>query len=364
MIKYISKTLLAFIILSAVLLISCQKEIDIDPDNPLPIPDGVVDSTLLVKSIRVNFIDPVTGLPEGDTIKEYYFYDTASRKIILTLDQEASSHYFTGAGVEHSYDGNGLLTKVIYKYREGFIPNDDDRISVQLEYDSDKVIKKITLFYFNGDVRSVAFRKSLLSEGKYRLDWGEPTDIYIPGGQDTVSVSAVFDKTGKCLTHAYSYGYNTVYGGGEDTYTMQIFRDTLVYDELGSVVKVIKNFVDTLKHINETIVGCEFSSRHNKGNQLFNLRQVLLNGIAGIRFGDEMFHGSITGTLSFVPGGYEPMQYHMYPFKSARVYNTWTKEFSDFTAISEFDNRDRLVKFRGFSADDMFPYVYGITYYK
>ncbi|WP_276503711.1 hypothetical protein [Terrimonas pollutisoli] len=365
-IRNFSHLFFASLVIAVFVLASCQKEVDIDLENPPPVPSEVQDSTLLIKSIKINSLDPVSGLPDGgDTIKEDYFYDTVNRKIIMTLDQVASSQYLTGAGVEHTYDANGLLTNVLYKYKNGYIPEGDDRISVRLSYDADKIIQKITLYYFNGNTRSTLFRKTLLSENKYRLDWGEPTIIAIGGARDTVSASAVFDKAGKCLTSEYSYSYNTVIGGGEDAYTKIIYRDSLVYDANGSVTKVVENYIDTLNHENITFVACEFTARHTKGDQLFNMRQILLNGIANIPFGEDMFHGSITGVLSFFPDGYEPLEYSKYPFQFAKVFNSQTNQYDNFTAISELDNKDRLIKFRGFLNDvELIPYQYEISYYK
>lgn len=365
MIKNTTRALFPFITLLVVLLVSCQREIDIDLDNPPPIPDELQDSTLLIKSIKTTTLHPVSGLPDGDTIKEDYFYDTVNRKIIMTIDHAASSQYITGAGVEHSYDANGLLTKVLYKYKEGFIPDGGDRISIQLEYDSDDIIQKITLYYFNGDVRSTLFRKTSLSDGEYRLDWGERPDFFLSGDQDTVSASAVFDKTGRCLMHGYSYSYNTAYGGGEDIYTKRIYRDTLFYDINGSVTKVVNTYIDTLNHIDETFVACEFVARHVKGDQLFNMRQTLLNGIANIPFGEDFFHGSLTGVLSMLPDSFEPLQYSIYPFQSVKVFDSQANQYKSFTAVSEFDDKDRLVKFRGFLNDiDLIPLQYEVTYYK
>lgn len=71
-----------------ILIVSCQKEID--PTDPDQIPEGAKDSTLLIKSIRLNSVDPQSGLADDDSIKEDYFYDTVNRKIILTIDHAAS----------------------------------------------------------------------------------------------------------------------------------------------------------------------------------------------------------------------------------------------------------------------------------
>ena len=72
------KLLFLFSLIACVLLTACQKDVDVDLDNPPPIPDEVEDSTLLVKSITMIS-------DEGkDTIVESYFYDTVNKKITLS----------------------------------------------------------------------------------------------------------------------------------------------------------------------------------------------------------------------------------------------------------------------------------------
>ncbi len=364
-ISSLKKLLFIFSLFAAFALISCQKEIDVDPDNPPPVPDEIKDSTLLIKNISLRSFDPSSGLPDGDSIKEVYTYDTVNRKIIMTLDQAASSQYFTGAGVEHTYDANGLLIDVLYKYENGFVPAGEDMVSVKLDYDAGKVLQKIAINYFSGDTKIVLLKKVLLSSGKYKLSWTEPLFISNSSSGDTANVHVIFDETGKLLKTEYSYSYSMITGGGIEAFTKIIHTDSSYYDVNGSISKVVLNYVDTLRHENETFTVCEFNSRHTKGDQLYNMKQVLLNGIANIPFGEDLFRGSISGVLSYFQDGFEPMEYSMYPFQSARVYNSFTKQYDNFTAISEFDSKDRLVRFKGFLKDsELIPYQYEISYYK
>lgn len=279
-----------------ILIASCQK--GIDPDNPPVIPDKITDSTLLIKSITTKVFDPISGLPGEDSIKENYFYDTVNRKIIIKVDHAASSPYINEAEVEHSYDANGLLINVSYKYRNGYLPADDDKISVKLDYDANKVIQKIAIRYQNGDTRNVIFEKTAYSANKYKLSWQEP--LWTSQGEHTADVNAVFNEAGNLFRTEYIHSYNTSSGGGVEAYARNISIDSLYYDGNGSVNKVEETYIDSLYNINETVIGCEFNSRQSKGDQLFNLRQVMLNGIANIPFGEDLFRGVyFRGIISF-----------------------------------------------------------------
>jgi hypothetical protein len=344
-------------------LLSCQK--GVNPAELDPIPEEVKDSTLLIKSISLRYFDPSSGLPVDDSIKEVYTYDTVNRKIILTVDQAASSLYVTGAGVEHTYNANGLLIDLVYKYENGFIPSDDEMVSVKLDYDAGKVLQKIAINYFSGDTKIVLLKKALLLSGKYQLSWTEPLLISKPSSGDTANVRATFDEGGNCLKSEFSYSYETIVGAGEEAYTKIIMTDTMYYDAKGSVNKVVSTYVDTLLHENETFTACEFNSRESKGDQLYNMKQVLLNGIANIPFGHDLFRGGASGLLSYFQTGFEPMEYSLYPFQIAKVYNSQTKQYDSFMAVSEFDSKERLIKFKGFLNDfELIPYQYEITYYK
>src|ERR1700752_3089849 len=79
MLTSFSKKLLfiAFVPVIAVLP-SCQKEIDVDLDNPPTIPEGVKDSTLLIKSINSVWNK---GGANPDSLTEFYSYDSVNQKI-------------------------------------------------------------------------------------------------------------------------------------------------------------------------------------------------------------------------------------------------------------------------------------------
>jgi len=359
--KTTKNLLFVFPVFVLLVLSSCQKGVDIDLDNPPPLPGEVTDSTLLVKSIKLVTYDPTSGLAT-DSIKEDYFYDTVNKKIILTFDKAASGPDYSHFGsIDHSYNTNGLLTNVVYKYANGFVPGDDDMVSVSLDYDADKVIQKIAIHYFSGEIRNIVFKKTSLSSGKYQLNWTEPFPF---SDGDTTALSAVFDATGKPLNRTQSYSYIAV-TGPEEIYTKIINTDSLYYDAQGSVSKIIWRNIDTLRQIDELITSVEFTSRQSKGDQLYNIRQVLLNGMANIPVGEDVFNGSISGILSFFSNGFEPMEYSKYPFQAAKVYDGQTQAYDNFTGVSTFDSKDRLTKLRGFLAEvELEPYEWSITYYK
>jgi hypothetical protein len=91
----------------------------------------------------------------------------------------------------------------------------------------------------------------------------------------------------------------------------------------------------------------------------------MLNGIANIPFGEDLFRGGISGVLSAFPDGYEPFEYSKYPFQSAKIYNYQTGQHDIVTAVCEFDSKDRLVIFKGFLNNfKLPPCQYEISYYK
>ena len=129
---------------------------------------------------------------------------------------------------------------------------------------------------------------------------------------------------------------------------------------------MILNKIDTAAKTNETKTTCEFITRESKGDQLYNQHQALLNGIANIPFGEDLFaQHHIAGILSFFLGGLEPMEYSKFPYKTASVYNGLRNVYEETVGTSEFDTKSRLIKLRGFFRDaDLIPYEWKITYYK
>jgi hypothetical protein len=356
-----SKNLLfAFPVFVLLVLTSCQKGVDIDLDNPPPLPDNIKDSTELIKSIRLN-IHELSGQPSDDSAKEDYFYDTINKKIIITYDHSASNpDYYNFSSIEHSYDNKGLLTNVIHKYRDGFVPLDNYLVSVKLDYDAEKIIRKLTIQNYKGDIRVVPFTKTSLSPDKYELSWDEP--LFTGWAEDTINKSAIFSTDGRCLRVEYRRMHENVNG---EPLRFVIYTDSLIYDVEGNIKKVQATYIDTTDHEEENYLGCEFFSHYTKGDQLYKQKQLLLNGIANMPFGEDLFFGSISGILSYFSGDYESMQYHKYPFQTAKVYGGNAIQYRSFKSTVQFDSKDRLTKFTGFFNDiELFPYVFEIGYYK
>ena len=359
--KATKNLLFIFSVVAALSLTSCQKGVDVDLNNPPPLPDNIKDSTELIKSIRLNTLDLVSGLPDDDSIKEDYFYDTLNKKIMVTFDHSASNpDYYNFIGFEHSYNNNGLLTNVIHKYRDGFVPPDDYLVSVKLDYNADKVIQKLTIQNYKGSIKVVTFSKTSLSADKYELAWDEPLNA--GWSVDTINKRSIFSTDGRCLKVEYRRMYENAMG---EPLRFLIYTDSLIYDAEGNIKKIQATNIDTTNHTEENFLGCEFFSHYTKGDQLYKQKQLLLNGIANMPFGEDLFFGSISGMLSYFSDDYESMQYHKYPFQTAKVYGGNAIQYRNFTSTVQFDSKDRLVKFTGFLNDvDLEPYQFEISYYK
>jgi hypothetical protein len=131
----------------------------------------------------------------------------------------------------------------------------------------------------------------------------------------------------------------------------------------------MRNGINTVSGFDHKYTDFEFTSRQNRGDQLYSQRRLLLNGIADIPIGDEFygltnFAGLITILISELPRDVEYFQYLKYPFISARVYAWGDDEYEDMYANSEFDSSDRLVAFTTDPTHFGIKYKYRITYYK
>lgn len=342
-------------VLAILVLASCQKEIDInDPDI---IPEEVKDSTLLIKSITLL---ANRGLPDEDSVTEHYSYDTINKKIILTWYDRSGSWYADGTSAELSYTNKGLLYHVAYKYPLGFTPWDYDYNTIDIVYDPENVLQKITVKYSNGSIESKLFTKAILSGGKYQLSWDESNS----GPDDIVLRRAVFDAAGKNIINATEHSFIAETSpAGDNIFTNFITTDSLFYDASGNVSKIVRNEVDTLRHTTDSYIFYEFV-RQTKGDQLYNHRQTIMNGIANMPFGDpDAPVEDAFGILSFSLD-YEYQQYAKYPIQTAKA-RMWDGSYKDFTASSDFDNKNRLTKFVWFFHDyDLEPIEYRIRYYK
>lgn len=352
--KATQNLLFIFSVFVLLILTSCQKGVDIDLNNPPPIPDEVMDSTLLIKSLKV----VGGGVGDKDSLIEFYSYDTVNRKITITWQDDNEDFIGNGSKAELSYNEKGLLIQAQYIYPAGYVPWDFDYNTIDLSYDNGNVLQRVTSKYMNGEVEEFVFTKTVHADGHYRLTWN--SGEINPG--DSTFRKVEFDKNGNAIT---SYTENHFYPSpGNPERKVSYYFDSLAYNAAGEVEEIFrrKNFPDPIPDENFTFY--EFSSRKTKGDQLYNHRQVLLNGIANIPFWDlDVVATDGFGLLSFLMD-YENIQYSKTPAQMIRA-RMWDGTFENFTVVSELDNKDRLTKFTGFFQDyELEPMEYTIEYYK
>ncbi len=357
MVKHIKILILPIVLLSLV-AISCQKELDIDLDKPPIIPDEVKDSTLLIKSIAWVYNGGT------DSIVEHYNYDTANRKITLNwTDSETDPQDPTYQSVYNNskavltYNNKGLLIHVDYQYSALFTGRDYAISSIDITYDIENVVSQIDVRYLGGSTASRPFTRTTLANGNYRLQWedSDPTD---PFARTTTRMAEFTAEHKNVLNSQLSYqSFNNVYFD-------LIVNDSLIYDEVGSVVRVMTNIKYEYDNTEQNFTSEEYSGRWTKGDQLYNQRKLILNGIADIPFNDESELISFyIGVLSFQMG-YETMQYSKFPIKGVRL-EVYDGRYEDVEAIVEFDSKDRLVRCSTFWLDtDVVSSEYRITYFK
>lgn len=342
-------------------LASCQKGVDIDLDNPPPIPGNIQDSTLLIKSIARTYNNG------QDSIVEHYSYDTINKKIILEWTDTYSDPVYPGDQSEYhntkaelSYNSKGLLTGVVYTYPSSYVPFDYDYGKIDIRYDNDNIVQEIVVKYMTGISLSSIMNKTMLPGGGYRLEWS----ISDPNISDDMYYrTAVFSNDGKNIVNVEDHRLNEISPSGDPVEYKFIRTDSLVYDVNGNVLEVLTNFVDGRDSTTANYTSYEFTGRQTKGNELYNQRRLIMNGLADMPFGesDDISYG--VGILSF-HFEYEYFQYSKYPADAAKV-RMWDGAFKDFATHPTYDNKNRLTKFTGFFVDnDLEPHEYRITYYK
>lgn len=338
-------------------LVSCQKGIDPAGADP-GIPDGVKDSTLLIKSITWLYRNG------SDSIVEHYSYDTVNRKITLSWTDSGTEPLIPGYQSEYnnskaelSYNSKGLLVHMAYTYPPSYSPWEFDNNTIDITYDSDNIVHKIAVKYVGGSTSSCVFTKTMLQGGGYRLDWNM-------SDPDTYFRTVVFSSDGKNILNTIDHRLTEMAPSGNPVEYKFINTDSLVYDATGNVVKVLTNYIDGRTNNVETYTSYEYNGRQTKGDQLYNQRQIIMNGIANMPFGDIDYPvEDAFGILSFNLD-YEYLQFEKYPFQTTKA-RMWDGTFKDFISNSTFDSKNRLTKFIGFFHDyDLEPREYRISYYK
>jgi len=341
---------LAFLV--ALGTVSCKK--DINQVNP-PKTDstaiaGFRDSSLLVKSISKALYDSATGAVL-DSSTEYYFYDTINRKIIISLVPISNSAQ-SYDGIEFNYNNSGLLINITTKTIA--TPQVGDVYTANYTYDANNVLASAAVVDFGGDNYSITFNKINLASGGYALSWIDTS--HASGSPDSISHLVEFDGNGKLLDYNYALG-NKLY-----------WADSVQYNIAGSTEKVLHTdfFYQNPPYANpdslSTYTAYDFLSRDAKGDQLYNLNQILFHGMA------EMPHSIFSyGALDEIEEyGY---QYSKFPAVSTKIsrldQGSGGRYIVNFNSSPQYDNSNRLVKYRFFFPDAQLDYAeWVVSYYK
>jgi hypothetical protein len=346
---------IAFSVLTAFLLGSCQPEPGEPPPNnppnpPAPPTPPVVtgpDSTLLVKNASVLFYDE-NGVVE-DSIRETYQYDTVNRKI--SIDWKSSDD-FDGVRSVLTYNTKKLLSQVNYTYPAGWAPGAEDINSIAFTYDNADILQSVLVNYRSAPPATTVFTKTTLAAG-YQLEWLGLTDA-----TQRSKFSAQFNPEGRCIKKGRRLTYS--FSGNIST---TIFTDTLTYDGAGNYLKMDSKAVDSATQATSTETAFEYLSRQTKGDQLYNQRRLLLNGIQNIPV-DFEYSDWYNFTLFTAP---EYDEYTKYPFQTVKlqVGAPGSTSYQNYNGQSVFDSKERLVDFKGYFSDvNVLTQRYKLEYYK
>ena len=359
-------TAILFFITAITFYTSCKKEdIQKDPD-PITLDSATImgfkDSTQLIKSIKYDFYDSATNAILFSNT-EYYYYDTLNRKIIISL-QPVSSSTQSYDGVEYNYNSAGLLSHVSQKYITKVIDS-NSALRSDFIYDEANVIKSISLGFNNGQHFTISFNKKALPSGGYQLTWIDP--VSYNGYSDSTIDIADFDAEGKI--QAYYLGLvlfdNIIYES-----------DSSEYDLNGNISKIVRtNYSysatpsqpDTAVITSSGYTLYDFTSRDTKGDQLYNLDQILNNGMANFPKSLSFNFIPLSNNLDEIA-----YQYRKYPALSTNInitadYGTanGSDYFVPFNSSPQYDSKNRLVRYRMFYNFGTLNYTdYLISYYK
>jgi hypothetical protein len=346
-----------FFVLIVFVIISCQK--GVDEILTEPIPDEVKDSTLLVKSINHVWNK---GGSSPDSVTEHYFYDSVNKKLLVNWEGVGDFPSSDGVSAVFSYNLNGLLANVTFSVSPPYIMDEYAIKNINIQYDDNNVVKSFTRYFYDGFVDSVRFVKTLLTAGYYKLTW---IDSFRLPQEEIVKRDAVFNVSGKPILNVSEIPYiSGMDQAGNSIYSSYVETDSVVYDNEGSLSKIVRTYEEPNQQTKSEFTAYEFFGRQTKGNQLYNQRKAILNGIANIPFTDFDEWFDSFGIFSFSLEWIQHQQYSKFPIQSAKVYNS-SAGFDNFSSVSEFDSKDRLKKFGGFFPDlTLILTEYTIEYYK
>lgn len=335
---------LLILIATTTIYISCTKDDSVLNPDPETLDSATImgfkDSTQLIKSIRYNSYDSATNLIT-DSFISYYYYDTLNRKIIIKLKDYSDPEQALRDSFEYSYNYAGLIINVVNKSSESS-STIFSLIREDYMYDTENIVKKVTSKFSDGTTLTYNLNKTSLANGGYSLKWHD-----LINAPDTAYYTVNFDKNSR-LNSFYFWGH----------------FDSLEYDAGGNIRRIWEtDYLHPYDPIEaSTFLRYDFVSRETKGDQLYNLERILLNGIS--QFPAETSFGVLSEF---------EYQYTKYPALSTKIQNPANgnyypgKELSliNFTSHPEFDNTDRLKKYKVFFNDSPFTYMeYVISYYK
>ena len=344
-------------LLTAFILDSCQKT-DVngtytkaDSANIFNLPD----STMIIKSI--------TYKSSAGTGTQYFFYDTANRKIIVSMQPITSATGDYTDGQEFSYDAFGMLIHISGKFSG---PADVYFTSADYFYDDQHVLSGAHTILPGLDY-SASYTKTHVAGG-YLL-----SELYtLPssnGYTDSNYSAALVDDSGR-LAAFYTVYNNTEPGDPTNTSpngdTYFYFTDSLVYDAAGNLVREWQTYPpDFLKPDSLVRVAIyDFSVRDTKGDQLHNLGKTLFRGIGHLPFTIiDFFAGqlSLMGDVGLQVYKYPALHTTIIVADTNRIFNTQL----DFNTPAEYDVLNRLLKYHNFAHYPPYePYDIMISYYK
>jgi hypothetical protein len=299
---------------------------------------GFKDSTQLIKSIRENSYDSAANAITDSTIT-YFHYDTVNRKITFRLMDYSDPDQANNDSFEYSYNREGLLIHVENKSSSA---TSENLQTEDILYDADNVVKTVTDKSFDGTTLVYSMNKKPLVGGGYSLSWFD-----LLNAPDTAYYTVNFDNANR-VTSSYFYGHS----------------DSIIYDATGSISRIMQTDYLTPYSLSgaDTYPLYDFVSRDTKGDQLYNLNRIMYNGIS-----------NFPAETSFGVADEFQYQYTKYPALSSKINRPVGGSYEvggglylvNFSSTPEYDNKNRLVKYKVFFNDREFRYLeYLINYYK
>jgi hypothetical protein len=336
------KLLMILFCMGAVTVYTSCKKTDV-PNTPVSPKDsatimGFKDSTQLIKSIREYSYDSATDAITDSTIT-YLYYDTVNRKISLKLKDYSDPSESSLDSFQYSYNSSGLLVQFANKSSQANATN-PNLITEDIVYDASNIVKTVIDNYADGSTFTFSMNKTSLANGSYSLNWYD-----LLNAPDTAYYTVNFDNTGRTTSYYFDQ-----------------YSDSIIYDGTGNMSQVKRTEYPPLPNAPRTYVLYDFVSRDTKGDQLYNLNRILNNGIAN--FSDETSF-SVLSEFDYQYIKYPALATNVLRFPNGYGSGDVNGYTINFTSTPQYDNQNRLVKYKIFFNDIPFSYFEDvITYYK